>query len=115
MGNAIAIPAAGALAIEKVCSKCRRAHSAPGRYCNPCRAAYNREWRKTNPMTAEQKRRDTCRSYAGVYLRRGKLSKKPCEICGNEESEMHHEDYDKPLDVIWLCVRCHSAIHRETA
>jgi len=35
------------------------------------------------------------------------LSKKPCEICGERKVEAHHEDYDKPLKVRWLCKKHH--------
>ncbi|KKL22492.1 hypothetical protein LCGC14_2434910 [marine sediment metagenome] len=31
-----------------------------------------------------------------------------CESCGlPAKTEGHHEDYDKPREVIWLCKRCH--------
>lgn len=70
-----------------------------------------REWRLTHPLDDEQKRRDNARSYAGVYLRRGKLVKLRCETCGSDESEMHHDDYDRPLEVRWLCRPCHLEHH----
>jgi Zn ribbon nucleic-acid-binding protein len=35
-----------------------------------------------------------------------------CENCHNKTNlYAHHEDYDKPLDVIWLCRPCHRKIH----
>jgi hypothetical protein len=35
-----------------------------------------------------------------------------CATCGTEcFPHAHHEDYSKPLDVEWLCVKCHSARH----
>jgi len=34
----------------------------------------------------------------------------PCEICGCEKSEAHHDDYSRPLDVRWLC-RVHHLMH----
>lgn len=78
--------------------------------CGDCHAAYMREWRKTHPLSPEQHRRDSARSYAGVYLKRGKLKREPCQECG-ARAEMHHEDYDRPLEVTWLCRECRLALH----
>lgn len=43
----------------------------------------------------------------------GLLVRQPCEVCGNPDSQGHHEDYSKPLDVRWLCVRHHMDRHLE--
>lgn len=46
-------------------------------------------------------------------IRDGKLKKSPCQICGSvKRVEAHHEDYSKPLEVIWLCLWCHRKIHK---
>ncbi|HXJ57986.1 MAG TPA: hypothetical protein VNU68_15125 [Verrucomicrobiae bacterium] len=102
-----------------ICSACGGEHERLNqRYCSPCHASYMREWRKTHPLGIEQKKRDAARSYANVYKRRGVLSRTPCEICGDVNSEMHHPDHELPLVVVWLCWSCHldwHAIFREIA
>ena len=82
---------------------------------NKYQAVYMRSWRKTHLMTAEQRLKDSVRSYANVYKSRGKLIPEPCKICGNENSQMHHPDYSKPLAVEWLCRPCHLGVHKSHA
>lgn len=38
----------------------------------------------------------------------GLLTHRDCQSCGNPESEKHHPDYARPLDVVWLCRTCHA-------
>jgi hypothetical protein len=45
--------------------------------------------------------------YAGI------LEKTPCEICGNPTTEGHHDDYNKPLEVRWLCKKHHVEYHKQ--
>lgn len=85
---------------KSLCGKC----SDGWRYCQDCRNLYARRNRKPHhALSDEQRRRANARSYANVYLRRGKIERLPCEICGSPDSEMVHEDYSKPLEVRWLC------------
>lgn len=44
----------------------------------------------------------------------GRLVKpKNCDACGTvARLHAHHDDYDKPLDVRWLCSICHGLVHR---
>ena len=44
-------------------------------------------------------------------LKSGDLERKPCEVCGSPTSVAHHDDYEKPLEVRWLCYLHHSNIH----
>ena len=53
------------------------------------------------------------RTAVGNALRDGKLTKLPCANCGASKVQAHHDDYSKPLDVVWLCSGCHGAHHAE--
>ena len=44
-------------------------------------------------------------------LKRGKLTRTPCHVCGEEKVEGHHPDYSRPLDVVWLCKKHHLELH----
>lgn len=46
-------------------------------------------------------------------IKRGDLIRKPCSVCGRTRSHAHHDDYSKPLDVIWLCSTHHRSRHIE--
>ncbi len=44
-------------------------------------------------------------------IRSGEVVRLPCEVCGGLEVHAHHSDYNKPLDVIWLCPVHHAEWH----
>ena len=43
-------------------------------------------------------------------VKSGKIIRQPCIVCG-EKAQAHHPDYNKPLDVIWLCPFHHKNLH----
>lgn len=46
-------------------------------------------------------------------IKSGQLQRQPCEVCGSVvQVEAHHADYDKPLDVEWLCQTHHKERHK---
>lgn len=67
-------------------------------------AAHNKFWEGRNPEKAKAHR---AIEYA---VTSGKLQRAPCVICG-AKAQAHHEDYSKPLRVIWLCHSHHVERH----
>jgi hypothetical protein len=78
---------------------------------------------QVKPITTEKKREIITR-YKNKYpvkaeahrifqiaVKDGKIIHQPCEVCGRQDSEGHHEDYSKPLEVIWLCSTHHAERH----
>ena len=51
------------------------------------------------------------RSAVQHAISKNEIQKEPCAVCGNPKVQGHHEDYSKPLDVVWLCTRHHADRH----
>jgi hypothetical protein len=63
--------------------------------------------------TPEGKARMAAKNAVKYALRKGKIVKLPCFICGDVTSEAHHPSYawDMRLCVTWLCSTHHNKIH----
>lgn len=93
-------------------------------------------WQKNNPEKVnaykeiyKEKRKEVNRRYVemnrkknkahhkvGYAIFKGTLKKgKQCQVCGctGKPMEAHHFDYDKPLEVVWMCQSCHKWVHRK--
>jgi hypothetical protein len=105
--------------IEKV-----RAHDKL-RASMPHRVSARREYSKTEAYATSHKK--ATRKWVAMHpnqraaniavnnaLKRGDITKQPCFVCGDSRVEGHHPDYDKPLDVVWLCHAHHEEVHHKT-
>ena len=92
--------------------------------CRMCQRAAERVWERNNPRRNENLKlrrgkwpeKERARKMIAKRLERGSMVKpNRCEDCGGEFSgrgiQGHHDDYSKPLEVRWLCQRCHRAVH----
>ena len=57
--------------------------------------------------------RDMVYRLVHAALKSGFLIRAGCVICGNKKTHAHHENYSKPLEVMWLCPKHHSIRHKE--
>ena len=64
-----------------------------------------KEWREKNKIKRK------AQIIVFVAIRNGSLKRKRCETCNSIFSEAHHPNYEKPLDVIWLCKKHHTEEH----
>ena len=101
--------------MKTTCSKCGLPNDRlPQRYCRVCHAAYARARRPRHAdLEPGQKQRSIARSYANVYQRRGKITPEPCSVCRDPVAQKHHEDYSRPLQITWLCRKCHQKRHSD--
>ena len=72
------------------------------------RTEYTKRRRKTHPLSYK--------AHSLVYnaIRNGKLVRpETCSCCGTKKRILgHHHDYNKPLEVVWLCQICHKQLHK---
>lgn len=60
-----------------------------------------------------EKQKIISRRILSKAIKTGELVPQPCVVCGTEKVHGHHEDYSRPLDVIWLCPAHHFERHRK--
>jgi len=91
--------------------------------CRACVREHMRKYRLTD--SSKQKWKEykeknrikwRARKLVWYHLKSGNL-KKPtvCTSCNKNETriEAHHIDYNKPLEVVWLCTLCHRKSDKE--
>jgi len=78
---------------------------------------YNKNWRKEYGYKNEESYKERYPQKVHAHnllsdaIRTGKMIRKDCEVCQKPNAQGHHEDYDKPLEVIWLCPLHHTQLH----
>ena len=70
---------------------------------------------KSQTRQAVWRRANMAKYTAHLAVRRalasGALQKQGCEGCGSDAVDAHHDRYDDPLAVRWLCRRHHVKLH----
>jgi hypothetical protein len=61
----------------------------------------------------KNKHQNMARSKVKRAIHNGILVRQCCEFCGDENTQAHHDDYSRPLDVRWLCPQHHHMVHVE--
>lgn len=90
--------------IEKIREYDRQRANDPHRL--EMRVEYTKKYRKENPEKYK------AHGVVNNAIKVGKIKKQPGIICGSlERLEKHHEDYSKPLDIIWFCSAHHKQYH----
>ena len=74
----------------------------------PTGRAYQEHLRRT--MDEQQR---WARAQVSTAVRYGRMVPEACAQCERTDTHAHHHNgYDRPLDVIWLCPKHHKEVHR---
>jgi len=76
------------------------------RWKNHVKINSQEKWQKDNP--------EKTRAHIKVRqaLKAGKIRKGVC-FCGSKKTDGHHDDYSRPLEVVWLCRKHHLQKHKK--
>lgn len=114
---------------EKPCTDCGKPTILRGwrgpksKRCFDCQRVANRDSmrrsRKKRRALGVDPEKDSARRITREALERGVLRRaERCAHCRRRDDrtawwrlQAHHPDYAQPFNVVWLCVRCHSAEH----
>ena len=107
--------------MKKKCSKCENVKSLNEFNTRPDRKAGYRGECKQCQYDAQRKRynkhtnKHQAKNIANHAFKKGELQKPLCcEKCFEAKPlDRHHPDYNKPLEVKWLCRKCHTATHSQ--
>lgn len=92
----------------------------PDGLCNKCKECFRKKkqrpeaiYRRHIRYVAKNPIKHKARALFRAAILSGKILRATsCEVCGACSSiQGHHPDYNKPLEVIWLCRPCHHAEH----
>lgn len=74
----------------------------------------NREKTRRNSQTSHKRYplKNKARNISSDRIRRGKLIRLPCTVCGKKNAQAHHLDYTQPLLIRWLCSAHHALEHK---
>jgi hypothetical protein len=78
----------------------------------PARRSAPNPWRSIAIQRPEVRKREIARAISYDAHVQGVLTRKPCVECGAVPAEGHHENYDRPLEVVYLCKRHHRQADR---
>lgn len=87
--------------------------------------SYTNSWQKNNRKKVNEyqkkiqrlkkyKDKQSCRRKTFTLLKQRNITvyNQNCETCDRAAEVVHHEDYNNPYDILFLCKKCHGKLHQ---